>query len=469
MDRLWSSAAMLNASSALAVWHTNEIPGPATNESAIKLKFSLLHQRKEEKNFRMSVWVAVCAVALCGSALALDNGLALTPPMGWLSWERYACETDCTQWPDDCISERLYMRMADALVDKGYKALGYEYVNIDDCWQGPRDKDGNLAADPTRFPSGIKALADYMHAKGLKLGIYNDIGSTTCMSLPGLNITGPDGSQQYKKDVQLLASWGIDSFKVDGCSSDPKTMHITYPLLSEALNSTGRPILYSCSWPDYERLALLTVNYTALAKYCNLWRIYDDIYGLYSSLSSIINFFAANDTYLGPAAHPGAWNDPDMIIIGGQALSHSQEQLQFAMWAILAGPLLMSNDLYNMPHDSQVILQNTEVIAVNQDKLGKPGRLVARPSESVQVWARHLANGDVAVALVNLNALGAGEVIGFNSSIIGLPTKASFTARNLFTHEDLGRFDGSYSAGVHSTSVQLLRVTPLKGKKEKKN
>jgi Alpha galactosidase A len=203
---------------------------------------------------------------------ALDNGLALTPPMGWLSWERFGCNVDCQHFPEDCISEELYLRQARLLVDHGYLAAGYRYVQIDDCWSTKKRNatTGDLEADPIRFPRGMRALADDLHGMGLLLGLYGDIGTETCAGYPGF-------AGHFEQDAHRLAiDWLVDSIKVDCCHSNRKTYNATYPAFGQALNSTGRAVLYSCSWP----LADATSNkgehpdiLNPLVKpVCNQWR-----------------------------------------------------------------------------------------------------------------------------------------------------------------------------------------------------
>lgn len=399
----------------------------------------------------------------------MDNGLARTPPMGWLSWERYACQIDCVNFPNDCINEQLYMRTADLLVSEGYMDRGYEYVNIDDCWPAmARGPNNELVADPIRFPHGIQALADYVHGKGLKLGIYLDVGTLTCGGYPGFNITQDPRNTQYQRDVQLLASWGVDSLKADGCYADPAIMNVTYPLLSQALNATGRPILFSCSWPDYVRLRGLPIQYDLMDKYCNLWRNFDDISDSYQSLTGIIGYYKANSNpgdAMRAAAMPGAWNDPDMLMIGGTGLSTAQEEIQMAIWSIVAGPLLMSNDLSQVSNASKAILQNVEAIQVSQDPLGQAGYMISA-SGDLQVWYRPLANGDIAVALLNLGSFGPPQIVSFTASETHLPS-TSFHVRDIFAGEDLGTFVNIFQAAVPSSSVRFLRASPVSGQAEK--
>ncbi|CAL1263604.1 unnamed protein product [Larinioides sclopetarius] len=302
--------------------------------------------------------------------LALDNGLALTPPMGWLSWERFTCNTDCKNDPDNCISEKLYMEMADRMVADGYKDAGYEYINVDDCWMDMnRDSYNRLKPDPVRFSSGIKALADYVHSKGLKLGIYTDCGNKTCAGYPG-------SLGYFDVDAKTFAEWGIDMLKVDGCYAEPTVMDDLYPQITTALNQSGRPIVFSCSWPAYQVGAGIDPDYTAIAKHCNLWRNFDDIEDSWESVLSIVDFYAAHQDELVSAAGPGHWNDPDMILGGNFGLSYDEAKAQLALWAIMASPLLMSNDLRSIEPKFKELLLNKDVIAVNQDSLGIMGKRI---------------------------------------------------------------------------------------------
>ncbi|XP_078003972.1 alpha-galactosidase A isoform X2 [Phascolarctos cinereus] len=237
---------------------------------------------------------------------ALDNGLALTPTMGWLHWERFTCNVDCVEDPENCISEQLFMQMADLMVSEGWKDVGYEYVCIDDCWlASKRDENGRLKADPKRFPSGIRHLANYVHSKGLKLGIYQDVGTLTCAGYPG-------SYGYYDIDAKTFADWGVDLLKFDGCNSkDLESLVEGYKYMSFALNKTGRSILYSCEWPLYMR-PFQEPNYTEIRQYCNHWRNYGDIFDSWSSVKSILAWTASKQESLVPAAGPGGWNDPDM-------------------------------------------------------------------------------------------------------------------------------------------------------------
>ncbi|KAG7465040.1 hypothetical protein MATL_G00171990 [Megalops atlanticus] len=344
-----------------------------------------------------SIIVGFCA--LIYTVRAMNNGLALTPTMGWLHWERFTCNTDCDADPQNCISEKLYMEMADMMVKDGWKDVGYEYVCIDDCWPSvTRDSQGRLQADPKRFPSGIKKLADYIHSKGLKLGIYADVGTQTCAGYPG-------SFGYYETDAATFAEWGVDLLKFDGCYMPQWTLLAEgYVNMSLALNKTGRSILYSCEWPLYE-WQHQQPNYTAIQQTCNHWRNYADVFDSWSSVTGILDWTAFHQDLLVPVAGPGGWNDPDMLVIGNFGLSWDQQVTQMSLWAIMAAPLLMSNDLRDIDPRSRALLQNPHLIAINQDPLGKQGYRVAKVN-GFEVWERPLSGGKLAVAVVNRQELG---------------------------------------------------------------
>lgn len=362
---------------------------------------------------------------------ALDNGLARTPPMGWLSWERFTCNIDCKNDPANCISERLYRDMADRLAADGYKDAGYEYVNIDDCWmEHERDKNGRLVPDRQRFPSGIKALADYVHSKGLKLGIYQDIGTKTCAQYPG-------SQGHYDIDAKTFAEWEVDSLKVDGCFQDPKEMDTLYPIYSQEVNKTGRPILFSCEWPFYQQVSGMKPNYKQIAKYCNIWRFFNDVDDSWRSVLSIVDNYAKNQDDLVAAAGPGAWNDPDMILAGNFGLSYDEAKAQLMLWAVMASPLLMSNDLRDIKKEYSDLLKNKEIIQINQDPLGKVGKRVHKQG-NIEIWTRPVSpvvNGksSFAVLYFNRNTLGGPVNVSTQLKDIGLDNPTCYEVHDVFS------------------------------------
>jgi alpha-N-acetylgalactosaminidase len=362
--------------------------------------------------------------------VGLDNGLARTPPMGWLSWERFRCNVDCSNDPDNCIGEKLFKDMADVMERDGFLRAGYEYVIIDDCWLAKsRDSSGRLQPDPTRFPNGIRALADYIHAKGLKFGIYGDFGTHTCAGYPG-------NEYYLQYDAQTYANWTVDYFKMDGCYSDIKQYDDAYPAMGMWLNKTGRPILYSCSWPAYQE-GTMTPDYVKIAKYCNIWRNFNDIDDSWNSVKEIIKFYGDDHSHFVEVAGPGHFNDPDMLIIGNYGLSWEQQRTQMALWSIMASPLIMSVDLRIINKRSRTLLLNRGAISINQDALGIQGKRIKQVG-NIQVWTRPvLPSGSWAFVLFN-----AGDSVPSSISIqlsdLGMVDPAGYNVTEVFDGKFLG-------------------------------
>eukprot|EP00933_Yihiella_yeosuensis_P046336 TRINITY_DN41854_c0_g1_i1.p1 TRINITY_DN41854_c0_g1~~TRINITY_DN41854_c0_g1_i1.p1 ORF type:complete len:419 (+),score=67.14 TRINITY_DN41854_c0_g1_i1:179-1258(+) len=352
--------------------------------------------------------------------------------------------------------------MADRLAKDGWLDAGYAQVSIDDCWPSlQRDKKtGRQVPDPVRFPSGMAALGKYIHDRGLTFGTYSDIGTMTCGGYPGMK-------GNFELDAETFASWGVDYIKVDGCYENTSTMAADYPAFGKALNKSGRQITYSCSWPAYmpHNCEGSDGCMASLVEHCNLWRNYADVIDTWDSVQGIINFWKRNnsDNEFVKSAGPGHWNDPDMLMIGNFGLSHSEEQTQFALWAIFAAPLFMSTDLREISESSKAILQNKEIIAVNQDKLGRQGYCAAGCDSNLRVWVRQLENGDAAVVLQNQGGFGDGSDMMVSSAMVPwFPKSASFKARDLYAHTDLGESSDTLSLYVHVNSVRMLRLSPAK-------
>jgi len=406
--------------------------------------------------------VKVAAVLLATLPLltfALDNGLARTPPMGWLAWERFRCNIDCVNDPENCISEKLFMKMADLLVSEGYAAAGYKYLNLDDCWPAKtRDPLGRLQGDFERFPSGIKALGKYIHSKGLKFGIYEDYGTQTCGGYPGIK-----GSLEL--DANTFAEWEVDYVKLDGCFSALEDMDIGYPLFGHYLNKTGRPMVYSCSWPYYQQIAGMNPNYTAIVETCNLWRNFDDIDDSWASVETIIDYYAGNQTFMVPHAGPGHWNDPDMIIGGNFGLSYEQSKSQFALWAAWASPLLLSIDLRTIRKEYKAILQNRKIIAVNQDVLGIQGKRCYK-RRGIEIWERPITpvvGSDFSYAMVFLNRRTDGTPVKITASLsaLGLDQQLGYLVEDLYSNKDYGILlpESKIKVNVNPTGCVILKFT----------
>ena len=359
----------------------------------------------------------------------LDNGLARTPPMGWNSWNKFGCH----------VSERLIKEMADAMVTTGMQRAGYRYVNIDDCWQVGRDGNGTIIADPNNFPNGIKALADYVHAKGLKLGIYTDVGSKTCEGRPG--------SLNYEqKDADTYAAWGIDYVKVDWCHSEGLNAPTQYGKMRDALAKAGRPIVFSiCNWGKESPWAWGP-------RTGNLWRTTGDIEDKWKSVLSILD----SSSQHAAAAGPGGWNDPDMLEVGNGGMTETEYRAHFSLWSIMAAPLIAGNDLRSMTPAIREILTNREVIAVDQDAAGIQGTKVYDDGEGLQVWSKPLLRrGARAVALFNRRGMAAKITVRWAD--LGL-AEGRARVRDLWAHADRGVLEDSFTADVPSHGVVMVKI-----------
>ncbi|XP_017484205.1 PREDICTED: alpha-N-acetylgalactosaminidase-like [Rhagoletis zephyria] len=319
----------------------------------------------------MKLYLAILLLTIVGTH-AWNNGLARTPPMGWLSWLKFACTTDCSTYPKQCINEQLYKDMVDKLASDGYLALGYNTVNIDDCWmeKGGRDPTTKrLIPEKHRFPSGIKSLADYAHSKKVQLGIYEDIGKSTCAGYPGT--FSFNGSVDYTEvDAMTFSDWGVDSLKLDGCNANHPYKD-TYQAYSRALGKQKHKIVFGCSWPLFDQHHAGDEMYKILHEHCHLWRNYNDIEDSWRSVKGIIEFYRMNVHHFLKWHGPGSFFDPDMLIIGNDGLSYEQSKSQMAFWCLWSAPLLMSNDLRDIKPEFKAILQNKHLIAVNQDPLAR--------------------------------------------------------------------------------------------------
>jgi alpha-galactosidase len=382
--------------------------------------------------------------ALAQEANSPSNNLALTPPMGWNSWNKFGCN----------VSEDMIKGMAEGMVKSGMKDAGYQYVVIDDCWQVSRDQDGNIVPDPQHFPSGIKALADYVHSLGLKFGIYSDAGSKTCAGRPG-------GLGHEYQDALKYAAWGVDYLKYDWCSTTTQEAKSSYANIRHALDASGRPIVLSiCEWG--------TAKPWLWGKEVggSLWRSTGDIQDRWgeskkwpdgSCCSNGVLAIVDQQVGIESFAGPGHWNDPDMLEVGNGGMTTEEYRSHFSMWAMLAAPLIAGNDLRDMKPEIHDILTNKEVIAVDQDPLGSEGKRIVKDGD-LEVWARPLQGGNRAVILFNRSS--AELKIGVGWDALGYPDHFSATVRDLWQHKDLGKFTGNFSAMVPSHGVVMITVKP---------
>jgi alpha-galactosidase len=383
-------------------------------------------------------WAALVAAVLTSASLAavplsatpaaaLDNGLALTPPMGWNDWNAFGCN----------VSEQLVEQTADKIVSSGLAAAGYQYVNIDDCWlTHSRDAGGNLVPDPVKFPDGIKGVADYVHSKGLKLGIYETAGTLTCAGYPGSL-----GHEQ--QDANSFAAWDVDYLKYDNCNNQGVPAQTRYQAMGDALAKTGRPIVYSlCSWGNDD-----VASWGGSVG--NLWRTTGDINASYGSMLSIFH----QNVGLSAGAKPGAWNDPDMLEVGN-GMTPTEDRSEFSLWAEMAAPLISGTDLRTASAGTLSIYANKDVIAVDQDSLGKQATEVSSAG-GLDVLAKPLADGSVAVTLFNENSTAA--TISTTAVAVGLGSAKAYTLHDLWS-KTTTTTNGVISAAVPAHGTVMYRV-----------
>jgi alpha-galactosidase len=379
-----------------------------------------------------------------GAGGASATVIAATPPMGWNSWNTFQCN----------ISETLLEATADAMVSSGMQAAGYQYVNLDDCWMNGRDSSGNLQWNASKFPSGIPALAAYVHGKGLKIGIYETPNTETCVGIyGGISPSVAVGSLGHETaDAKTFASWGIDFLKYDLCQGQRSD----FATMRDALRASGRSIVYSIN-PGNGSDDLCPPNSCSLnlVSIANMWRIGFDINASWASVMSLVDEDAALSSYAGP----GHWNDPDMLEVGN-GLTADEDQSHFSMWAMLAAPLLAGNDIRSMSSATRTVLTNTDVIAVDQDPLGVQGKLVATPATNLQVWSKTLSGTNArAVALLNRTSGSASITVQWTT--LGLPA-GNAAVRDLWSHTDLGTIANAYTAtAIPSHGVVMLKIVSV--------
>ncbi|MGW2619183.1 glycoside hydrolase family 27 protein [Streptomyces sp. NPDC001500] len=382
-------------------------------------------------------------------ATAAPGSPALTPPLGWNSWNSFGCG----------VTEAQVRQAADAMASSGMRDSGYRYVVVDDCWFDPqRDAAGNLRANSAKFPSGMKALGDYIHGKGLKFGIYQVPGERTCAQTSG-SYPGSTGSRGHEnQDAATFASWGVDYLKYDWCSSsgtrDEQVARFT--LMRDALRATGRPIVYSINPNSFHAITGSSYNWGEVA---DLWRTTEDLLDIWQNgntnsypmgVGNVLDVTAP----LAAQSGPGHWNDPDMLVVGRPGLSLAESRSHFALWALMGAPLMAGNDIRTMSADVSAILRNSRLLAVDQDPLGAGGRRV-RDDGNTEVFAKSLSDGSVAVGLFNRGAGAA--TIATTAAQVGL-SGGQFTLTDLWTGA-ASSSSGQISASVPAHGVAAFRVS----------
>ncbi|MEK8031237.1 glycoside hydrolase family 27 protein [Ideonella sp. DXS29W] len=384
--------------------------------------------------------LGLLAGAQAHETLKLDQpkpALAPTPPMGWNSWNKFGCN----------INEQIVRQQADAMAASGMKAAGYQYIVIDDCWQKSRDEEGRIQADPERFPSGIKALVDHVHSRGLKFGIYSDAGSLTCGGRPG------SAGHEFQDALQY-ARWGVDYLKYDWCYTGTRNPEAAYTIMAKALRESGRDILLSiCEWgtgqPD--RWA---------PDVGHMWRTTGDIFDAWEGKKEwSIGMLNILDLQVERWRHsgPNRWNDPDMLEVGNGGMTNTEYISHFSLWAMLAAPLIAGNDLSTMSEATRQILTNADVIAVDQDPLGQQARRIWKEGD-LEIWARPLQGGDQAVVLFNRGAQPASMSVKWAQ--LNLPGGLKADVKDLWSKAVQRGVAHSYAARVEPHGVVMVRLTP---------
>lgn len=372
-------------------------------------------------------------------AQKFDN-LAMTPPMGWNSWNSFQC---------DGVNETVIKEMTDVMVEKGFMDAGYEYIVIDDCWQIGRDDKGYIIVDKEKFPSGIKHLSDYVHSKGLKFGIYSDAGTQTCAGRPG--------SKGFERqDAETYAKWNVDYLKYDWCNTEGQDAIASYTLMRDALYKAGRPIVFSiCEWGENK-------PWEWAGEVGHLWRTtldidmagrYDgDIWGNQIGWSDLVDMQVGLEKYAGP----GRWNDPDMLTVGNKDMSENEARAHFSMWSMLAAPLMAGNDLRKMTAADQAILTNKELIAINQDVLGKQGFKI-EDFGNFEIWQKPLSDGDIAICFFNRETTDKTYDVDW-SRIKIKDFKDNYQIKNLWENKNVGTTDSKMPLEVPARDVVVFRL-----------
>ena len=389
----------------------------------------------------------ICTWVWMGANAQKFQNLAQTPPMGWNSWNKFQCNVD----------ENMIREIADAMASSGMKNVGYQYIVIDDCWQVSRDSLGFIVADPQRFPSGIKALADYVHSKGLKFGIYSCAGSKTCAGRPGSR------GHEYQ-DALTYAKWGVDYLKYDWCNTEKLKAEGAYMKMRDALYAAGRPIVFSlCEWGNNK-------PWLWGADIGHLWRTTGDITNCFDCVTTekwqhtvlqIIDLQAGLRQHAGP----GHWNDPDMLEVGN-GMSVNEDRAHFTLWCMLAAPLITGNDLRSMSPETKAILTNTEVIAIDQDSLGIEGFKQAT-SDSLEIWLKPLVNDQWALCVLNRGKTDQPFSLDWNTFSVtdSLSNRTLNTAsmpykiRDLWQHKELGETNKPLKTIISTHDVLCLKLS----------
>jgi alpha-galactosidase len=386
------------------------------------------------------VGTLICATGIATAPVQAAETADLLPQMGFNNWNSTHCRAE--------FDEAMIRGIADKFISLGLKDAGYRYVNVDDCWANwQRDKDGHLTPNPKRFPSGIAALADYIHQRGLKFGVYSSAGTSTCEPLQE-DRGFPGGLGHEKDDAKTIASWHVDYLKYDNCNNQKIDAKKRYTDMANALRSSGRPIFFSmCEWGENKPwlwASKAPVN-------AGSWRTTGDITDTYASMLKIFKENVVLDKY----ASLGHWNDPDMLEVGNGGMTDVEYRSHFSLWSIMASPLLIGTDLRTIKPDALQILLNKDVIAIDQDPLGVQGHQV-RDADGIHVIVKPLKDGGKAVAVFNEGD--AAKDVTVAPAEIGLKVGGSHTVRDLWAHTD-AKGDGSIKVSLAPHATVMYRIS----------
>jgi alpha-galactosidase len=381
------------------------------------------------------------------------EGLALTPPMGFNTWNTFASNID----------EMLIKEAAEAMIKNGMRDAGYTYIVVDDCWEAKeRDANGNIQPDPVKFPSGMKALGDWLHAKGFKFGIHNCAGVKTCSGFPG-------GWGHEFQDARTYASWGVDYLKYDWCEHGTANARDAYSRMSAAIKAAGRPMIFSlCEWGENK-------PWEWAKDIGHMWRTTGDIYDSYDGRKSWemgwkrildLQYTLVENSQgfdgIGKYAGPGHWNDPDMLEVGSEGLTLAESRAHFSLWCILAAPLMAGNDVRHMSPEVTAILTDKDVLAIDQDALGKQGfRCLAEPANNIEVWAKELSNGEWAFCALNTSSSEADITIKWEY-FEWILKENTYALHDVWGKKAAGDTSKPKTVRLASHDVALYRLTPLK-------
>ena len=404
------------------------------------------------QSMKRMLFALVCiGVATAAVRAQKFEGLALTPPMGFNTWNTFSTHID----------ETLIRETAEAMIASGMRDAGYTYIVLDDTWSAmERDAHGNLVADPVKFPSGMKALGDWLHAKGFKFGIYSCAGTKTCGGYPG------SWGHEFQ-DALTWASWGVDYLKYDWCNTGTAEARDAYKRMRDAIHAAGRPMVFSlCEWGTAK-------PWEWAGEVGHLWRTTGDIYDSYDGRKTWENGWkrildlqyslveGSGPDGLAKYAGPGHWNDPDMLEVGNRGLTLAESRAHFSFWCILAAPLIAGNDVRHMSEDTRRILTNKDVIALDQDPLGKEGfRLLAEPAKNIEIWVKELSGKEWAVCALNTSTAPADLTIEWDR--MSWILHGTYAVHDVWANKPAGDTTKPYTVRVDSHDVALLRLSPAK-------